>query len=336
MGPVLTSAQKYPSDLKTYTVGTETRVNPDTLVVTISEPLALANDYKMLLRFRGSANCSDPSSIQGAVDTVFSLGTATEMTKDEIKQLNGDTTLMTFKVIVDNTRRTPQIGDCIYLMQTGPFTDVNGNTPGYAGVPLNGGQSVQLIRGVAGYPPVSGLDPNSPAFRSANAAPINNVNNGVTATRTGIDPVTGNFQWIPPVNFPTNYSGAPYTPMATHSMADSANIPSTETKSYGGTFPAIPNGISTVQIIASSRYIAHVHLTDHMGRFVKSWTQDFGFSGEFSNDDRAAYGGKLSYLVWDKRDSKGQLAGQGVYVWNVIFETTKGKETFVTRTGLVR
>ena len=55
------------------------------------------------------------------------------------------------------------------------------------------------------------------------------------------------------------------------------------------------------------------------------------------NARRFVPGGLVSYLWWDTRDSKGQMAGQGVYVWKTLFHFQNGKqEVRFTRTGLVR
>ena len=56
-----------------------------------------------------------------------------------------------------------------------------------------------------------------------------------------------------------------------------------------------------------------------------------------SNQERAAKRGWASYLVWDMKNAKGQKAGQGVYVWKVVFRFKVGKQEIrYTRTGVMR
>ena len=65
--------------------------------------------------------------------------------------------------------------------------------------------------------------------------------------------------------------------------------------------------------------------------------QAFGGRGELQNINRAVNKGIVSYLIWDLKDSQGQLAGNGVYVWKVTFMFKGGKqEVQYTRTGLMR
>jgi hypothetical protein len=92
-----------------------------------------------------------------------------------------------------------------------------------------------------------------------------------------------------------------------------------------------------VQVITSSRYVATVNLYDQLGNFVKTWEQKFGYDGELNNPSRITEKGLRSFLVWDELDAKGQRAGQGVYVWKVIFRFDANKqEVRLIKTGLVR
>ncbi len=325
VGPVPSMARKLPSDLQVaYTDSAGDKiVDPDTLIITASEPLdsnAHLNPWQGLFRFKTGANCSDPSSYTGSqtISTVENLTQLPDPTLGGVQE-------PVFHVVVDNRPgvAVPQLGDCIYLEANSGFTDLNQNLPSLAGVTLTGAESPKIVRNMNGYPPVSGLTPGTSAFKSAN---------GSTSLTTKTDP-SGAFQWIAPVHFPSGWkAGNPYTPTVTVTLSDSAD-PST-VEAAGVT--TIPQGISTLQVVTAGKYIAHVHLADNLGRFVKSWDQQFGFDGELANPNRTSGSGKLSYLAWDERDSHGNIAGQGVYVWNVIFETEHGKQILVTRTGLVR
>jgi hypothetical protein len=278
-------------------VGDEARINPDTLILNVSEPLALAV-WNGIFRFRSGVNCLDPGAIRNSI-TVPVLG-------GEARRLN-DTT---FTLKVDNRPGTviPQIGDCIFLENDGRFRDTSGNTPGVLGVTLAGGGSQGSIRIMAGYPPVSGLDP----IRNPNAYNLAN-NSDQNARNLVMKNSAGALQYFPPPDASSGQS---------EGQAEAAPM---------------PPGISVLQAMASERYTAHISIFDHMGGFVKSWDQKFGFSGELENPHRRTPAGVRSYLVWDERDSRGQKVGSGVYVWKVIFDFDGGRrETHVTRTGLVR
>ena len=335
VGPVIHTATRLPSDLKTYNVGGQTLVDPDTLIVTTSEPLAPAV-WKNLLRYKNGAKCPqdvsevDLNAIQGS-SPVFTLGNS------EATPLNTADT--SFKLIVDNTpgRAFPRPGDCIYLDTTAnpdnngkKFADASGNIAGVIGVPLFGGESKSAIYGSpVGYPPVSGLTPGSKAFNMANAVLVHDPSNPVKSP--------ADLKWVPPVDFPATWNkGDIYSPVVDTSIL--------KTKTTGGFKPLLPGGkdqgLSLLQVVASTKYTAHVHLSDHLGNFVKSWDQKFGYGDDLKNNPPTT-GGVRSYLVWDERDSKKQLVGSGVYVWTVNFETKDStgavnKETHVTRTGLVR
>jgi hypothetical protein len=135
--------------------------------------------------------------------------------------------------------------------------------------------------------------------------------------------------WIPPVGFdknnPTGFN--PYT----------ANLNEGTVGTETGGIDEIPTNISAVQVVSKEPYIAQISIYDGLGNFVRKSTQAFGFRGELQNTDRIVPKGRVGYLVWDQRDSKGQLAGNGVYVWKVQFQFKGGKqEVQYTRTGILR
>lgn len=312
VGPVAAMAKKSPSDLRTV-AGV---VDPDTLIITASEPLDSlpgVNPWQGLFRFRTGVTCSDTGTYRNS-QTIPTLSEVADSIHFKDTTVGGvQQPMFRFLVNPQGGVAVPQLGDCIYLEANAGFTDIHGNLPGLVGVTLAGAESPVTISNMAGYPPVAGLAPGTATFKA---------DNGTTA-----------FQWIAPVGFPSNWTaGTLYTPTVTVTLNDSAAPSAVDPTPI----TTIPNGISTLQVVTAGKYIAHVHLTDNLGRFVKSWEQQFGFNGELSNPNRTSGSGKLSYLTWDERDSRGQFAGQGVYVWNVIFETPKGQQIMVTRTGLVR
>jgi hypothetical protein len=101
----------------------------------------------------------------------------------------------------------------------------------------------------------------------------------------------------------------------------------------------MPSGISTVQVITSAAYLAHITIFDNLGNYVRTMTQSFGHNGELRNGSRTVEGGQVSFLVWDMKDSHGSMVGQGVYVWKVNFtfeDTNRKSEVRFTRTGVLR
>jgi len=319
VGPVPVLAEKLPSDLRVV-AGT---VDPDTLIITASEPLDSlpgVNPWQGLFRFRTGVTCTDTGTYSLS-QTIPALSELADSIHFKDTTVGGvEQPMFRFLVNPQSGGAVPQLGDCIYLTSNAGFTDLHQNQPGLVGVPLTGAESPVTISNMDGYPPVAGLSGLSAA-------------NSSKSIMSKVD-AQGNFQWIAPVGFPSSSwaAGDLYNPTVTVTLKDSA-APSAEDPN---TITPIPNGISTLQVVTAGKYIAHVHLTDNLGRFVKSWDEQFGFNGELSNPFRTSGSGKLSYLVWDERDSRGQFAGQGVYVWNVVFETPNGQQIMVTRTGLVR
>jgi hypothetical protein len=99
----------------------------------------------------------------------------------------------------------------------------------------------------------------------------------------------------------------------------------------------LPRTLSAVQVVSTGKYVATVSIYDTQGRFVKLFRQAFGYQGELTNGARRTNKGLVSYLVWDLKDSKGQKAGQGVYIWKVLFAFENGKQEIqYTRTGVMR
>jgi hypothetical protein len=93
-----------------------------------------------------------------------------------------------------------------------------------------------------------------------------------------------------------------------------------------------------VVVIAEVPYIAKINIYDHLGKFIHSSTQRFGFCGELDNQDRAQAGGYLGWLVWNQKDEHKKLVGSGVYLWKVKFHYTTTGETrnIIYKQGIAR
>jgi fibro-slime domain-containing protein len=313
LGPVVVKAVKHPVNPNLLVKGDPTG-NRDTLYVTLSEPLRTA-DFKQMLKFAGS--CSEYAKAK------------TITAAEQPKTVEGDP--KTYIVLIDNTTGySPTAGqDCIFLNGDGPYTDLDRNLPPPVGVKLEGtnGKPRVLIRG---YPPVVGLDPNSPSFQAS-------VQDSRDSTKGGFSQETANgsgryaVYWIPPYGFDKNNpSGFNY-----NDQTRTNDIPSTvpEIKDQ----EPIPENISAIQVISNEPYVARISIYDNLGNFLRSSVQSFGYKGELQNGLRSVPGGLRSFLVWDTKDKNGQQAGNGVYVWKVLFQFRGGKQDVqYTRTGILR
>ncbi|MBW8889725.1 MAG: chitobiase/beta-hexosaminidase C-terminal domain-containing protein [Fibrobacteres bacterium] len=317
VGPIPLTAMKLPSNGQTYAVTqTERRFTPDTLVITVSEKLRTSTSFSAVFRF--SKGCRDYS--ESVPLLLFSLP---ETSPDGI----------TYKAIVDNAleTQTPLVGDCIFLETDGRFSDLAGNLPSKVGAPITGADPKLVIRAFKGYPPVAGIDAGSVGFTTANQ---DKLSDGTYRQETGIDQ-TVQVIWVPPVGFDVS------NPIGSlENVARDFGNSQTGNRAGESAHPQpMPPGISTVQVITSAAYLAHITIFDNLGNFVRTMNQSFGHNGELRNGSRTVEGGQVSFLVWDMKDSHGSMVGQGVYVWKVNFtfeDTNRKSEVRFTRTGVLR
>jgi hypothetical protein len=117
---------------------------PDTLTVTVSEPLRAG--FPSLIRFGKLKDdrCQDAASVAYPV----LLGSVSVSAGG-----------LTYTLVLDPQAANPVSGDCAYL---GPVLDVPGNAPSPVGVRITGPQVPQAIRGASGYPAVSGGGSSNP------------------------------------------------------------------------------------------------------------------------------------------------------------------------------
>lgn len=310
IGPIILTAVKKPSNVNT-AIANDPNFNLDTLVITLSEPLKTA-DFKQMLKFATSCDDYANAKVIEAVNVIVGVEPKPNV----------------YTVIVDKTGEAPSVGNCIFLnTDQGRYTDVPGNVPPEYGVKLEGSDGKNLIQVFRGFPPVAGLDPNNPNFQVAVQDTRDPKKQGY-ATPGSVNP--WEVVWIPPVGYdPGSKTLKPYTVGSINDLPTGTRETSTPI--------TLPGSISTIQVVSTTAYIAHVSIFDVYGNFVAKSTQIFGGRGELQNQARIVPKGLVSYLFWDTKDSKGQLAGQGVYVWKVQFEFKGGKqEVQYTRTGLMR
>lgn len=210
---------------------------------------------------------------------------------------------LSYVLILDPLSANPVSGDCVYLDGNGSVFDLPGNAPAPLGVRITGPKPPQGIRSATGHPPVSGGGPANP---EAAVAP----------------------SWIPPVGF---VQGTVFreAPLPTRNQAVAGADPNRQQ-------PLAP-GTVLIRVVSAGKYLAHAHLFDNLGNLITTLDQSFGYKGELDNAARLDPQGFRSFLVWDGRDAKASLAGQGVILWKIEFVLEDGTSvTKMVRTGLLR
>ncbi len=82
--------------------------------------------------------------------------------------------------------------------------------------------------------------------------------------------------------------------------------------------------------------MAEITIFDHLGKFIHSSIQRFGYCGETVNPERRTPKGLVNWLVWNQKDLDNKLVGSGVYLWMVRFVAPSGIISEVYRQGIVR
>jgi hypothetical protein len=310
LGPILMSGTIRPFDASKLQPGME--ANIDTITVIASEPIRTKGQWTTVLLWSKSvgSKCEDYTN---ALPVIVS----------QTPSLDGSQAKLTVLADGGTPAGSPSKGDCVYLNVDGTYTDLNFNVPPVHGVVLDGVERPRKISLFRGYPPVVGLDAANADFMISNQDPRTG-----SVTSSYSDTLGGKYvtSWIPPVAV----NGTDI-----YALPKSVYEPST---GVDATIPGpLPPGFSTVQVVATGKYIATVFIYDNRGSYVTDFKQAFGYHGELNNRLRIAPKGQISYLVWNLKDKYGHKAGQGVYVWKVLFTFDSGKqEVQYTRTGLVR
>jgi Fn3 associated len=311
VGPVALKALKKPSDMRTTLIDEfEKRFSPDTLIITLSEPLHSVLSFKSMLRY--SSGCVGYNQSQSVITYGEPLP-------------NADRT--EWMVLVDNApnSKLPLTGDCVYLESDGRYVDSFDNPASPLAAKITGENPKLAIRLVQGYPPVAGINSNEPAFMVANTDSRQDRNGRFTRQSGG----EWNVLWIPPVDFKTQDPMNSYIPSSPSETPREVSEP---------TFPSeLPTHLSVVQVATTGRYVADVGIFDNKGQFVRRFRQAFGYRGELRNPYRSSEKGMLSFLVWDMKDKFGAPAAQGAYIWKIHFTFADGKqENQFVRTGILR
>jgi len=98
------------------------------------------------------------------------------------------------------------------------------------------------------------------------------------------------------------------------------------------------NCLSTVVVVAQEAYRATINIYDHLGKFIHSSTQQFGYcESEKENSERYTPIGSISWLVWNQRNLDNRLVGSGVFIWKVQFSYENGNsQLMMYKQGIAR
>lgn len=311
MGPIIDSGLARPFDNSKVSAGGA--LNLDTLVIYVSEEMRTSTTWDNMLLWGKPVNgqCNDFANAKALVPA---------------RQPTQNPDQKSFVILVSTAGGPiPVVGDCIYLNVDGTQTDIPRNIPPIRGIQLRGRRPPREIELFRGFPPVVGYTADKPGFILVNNDPRNGDNMDYSKPNA-----QGKYEitWVPPVGFVENTPFNPLVPVNPNVLPVGND---------NGVAVPLPRKISAVQVVSTGKYIARVSIFDNQGTFIKSFSQAFGFQGELNNGARITNKGLVSYLVWDLKDSKNQKAGQGVFIWKVLFTFEGGKQEIqYTRTGVMR
>ena len=279
----------------------------ETLRVAVSEPLNDAHSNGLLRYAKANPDSTCPD---------YSLSAALPSPVPPVPEPDG----LTYTLLLDAAFQGVHGGDCIFLTADGTITDKPGNAPSKIGIPL--ASAAQRTVAYRGYPPIAGGNAawlDYPLIAGAQGG----VGDGFTQSNPAYQ-----VPWIPPVFFNgiVHYDDKPMPAL----LSPSAGIDTKVTEE-------LPRGLSTLEVVSAGRYQAEVEIYDNLGNFIRRFHQSFGYAGEMQNKVHRTNIGLISFLVWDATDHRGQHAGQGAYIWKVMFTFEDGKRTAAAiRTGLLR
>ncbi|MBF0432708.1 MAG: chitobiase/beta-hexosaminidase C-terminal domain-containing protein [Fibrobacteria bacterium] len=323
MGPIIVKAVKKPSDLNYYRdFDGEVRRNPDTLIVTFSEKIVQAHNggspWDSLIMF--------VSPNEEKVNAIMVLSLTAPVVLDGTDSLE-----WMFILSNEDDVYKPLLDDIIFLNPDAPYTDLSPgkNTPQDREALVEGTESSGNINNSFIFVPVEGVSVGNPGGLIPNITYADNgkvVFGNNTRTITNADGKVETVQeWIRPRGL--NRDGK---------IDEGSRQCKNESEETGeiSVYPA--NCLSAVKVVSRDRYVAQIAIFDHLGKFVHSSVQRFGYCGETDNPLRRTPEGLVSWLVWNQKDLEGEFVGSGVYIWKVRFVSPDGVNTGVYRQGIAR
>jgi hypothetical protein len=246
--------------------------------------------------------------------------------------LNEEGTQWMFIVTNDLREFKPNVNDYVFMSPSAPYSDTAPakNGPSDRENIIVGLESKGSINNAYVFIPVEGLhqaDPNMllvngvfDAFHPGQVAP---ANSRIYWDKDGNQKFV--YEWIPPAGLNGQGTLDP-DPADCHENAAEVR----------GLAPYPSNCLSTIRVNSKDKYIAKISIFDHLGKFVQSLEQRFGYCGELENPRRETPQGLASWLVWNQKDRNGRYVGSGVYIWKVEFITPDDRFMELYRQGIAR
>ncbi|MBF0433511.1 MAG: thrombospondin type 3 repeat-containing protein [Fibrobacteria bacterium] len=220
----------------------------------------------------------------------------------------------------------PGIGDYMYINPNAPFTDKAGNTPIDIGTETLGSEASSSLVQHYILNPVMGEEDNEKKIGSTvyGGIPVLNEDGDTLRIIEKLD--VQKYDWIPPVGM--NSKGE----IDASSQIDCNTGENQDIKD----FPQ--NCLSAIMFLSGGPYIARVSILDHLGKFIHSSEQKFGYCGELNNPARMTGSGLYkSYIIWNQRDMDENLVGSGVYIIRIHIRPEGKKEhLIIKRQGIAR
>ncbi|MBF0432108.1 MAG: chitobiase/beta-hexosaminidase C-terminal domain-containing protein [Fibrobacteria bacterium] len=322
VGPVITEAVKNPSNLNYYKDATGmTRRNPDTLIITFSEKVIPSHNtgtpWDSLIMFVSpNENKENAHALINLVAPKVIEGT--------------DSLQWMFIVTNEDGAYKPKVDDLIFMNPEAPYTDnaPDKNIPQDHAAQILGEEPKGNINRSNIFVPVEGISIGDPSGLIPN---ITFDDNGKVIFGNNTKTVTDNSgnieviqEWLKPIGL--NSDG---TINSSKQICDEP-----EEVEPISIYPK--NCLSTVQVFSKERYIAEIVIFDHLGKYVHSSIQRFGYCGETENAFRRTSEGLVSWLVWNQKDLEKNHVGTGVYLWKVKFISPDGTHTGEYRQGIAR
>ncbi|MGL1935064.1 MAG: IgGFc-binding protein [Fibrobacterales bacterium] len=317
IGPMVVGSDKKPSQGLHYAVKDDDgeytyHRQSDTLIVYVSEEVVIPND-----------NWKNMFTIYPENGSPYTL---TLVEKPE----KGDD-IYSLKVVLDTsiTAAMIMVGDSISFRSGTEVTDINDNTALPISTEIVGADKAQGETSSQFRTSVIGV-PNStnPMLATDKILVYDQDGELLDETIQGTAVLSDN--WVPPYNYDNNSLGA---------FVDGAEC--TDTQELVSFDRDCLSSLVIGTFKDQGAYTVTVFVYDHLGQFMNTWTQGFGFCEEFENEERERQSDIENFfihdLLWNMQDSHGRLAGAGVYLWRVIIQFESGDTmSFTEKMGIVR
>ncbi len=311
IGPIALNANIVSPQIKYYVLESDpnriVQTNPDTLKITLSEPMTASllgdvNSFNTMLYFL--KECDDSKEIQSA-----------RLTAEPLSEAGGLS--LNIPLMGNENSQIIQPGDCIFLNPNSGYSDLKGNKPMNIPVNVEGNPGPDLMSTVLVYSIIGDVNSTS-EFNTPKSNTVYILNDNME--QIGMFEGKEINTWIPPL-FMTEDGKIDEEAQNT---CNALNTPNPAPRVFS------QNCLSAISVISKDSYTARINIFDHLGKYIHSSVQKFGFCGELDDANRIQPGGVLNFLIWNQKDVKGDYVGSGVYIWQVVFELSNGKKQIAT------